>query len=82
MTLAGTDLDFTGAAMPSVVVMAGVVVRVGTAGIAEAVVIWAAITEVVVTWAEMVAAADVHPACIEALRVARVPAWLHRVAAA
>jgi hypothetical protein len=81
MTLAGTDLDFTGAAMPSVVVMAGVVVRVGTAGIAEAVVTWAVITEVVVTWVEM-AAADVHPACIEALRVARVPEWLPRVAAA
>lgn len=81
MTLAGTDLDFTGAAMPSVVVMAGVVVRVGMAGIAEAVVTWAVITEVVVTWVEM-AAADVHPACIEALRVARVPAWLPRVAAA
>jgi hypothetical protein len=81
MTLAGTDLDFTGAAMPSVVVMAGVAVRVGTAGIAEAVVTWAVITEVVVTWVEM-AAADVHPACIEVLRVARVPAWLHRVAAA
>ena len=75
----GTDLAFTGAAMPSAAVTAGAAELAGMAGTAEATIIWAAITEVAGTLGEAVA--DAHLGCIVALRAVRVQAW-HRGAGA